>query len=68
MTEEFTIDLKAYNGIGEVRIYTLLGQLQKIVPIQDKKQIVSVSDLSKEVYIVQVNNGEISFSQKLIKN
>jgi hypothetical protein len=53
-----------------VRIYNVFGQLQKEIFIEDEKNLVSVSELKKGIYLYQITDikGRLLNTGKLIKD
>ena len=51
---------------GQYKIYSLSGQLMKAGQIRNKTQSISLDQMNPGLYVVQITNGEISVTEKLI--
>lgn len=79
ITEENAIDVSVFPNpvtdvlfiessmpVKKVTVYTLLGQAVMTGVIEDNQ--LDVSSLSKGIYLLQMNNADTIFTQKLVKN
>jgi len=51
-----------------IHIYTVLGKLAKSTKVTQSKNNIDISDLSKGIYLLQINSGKQFITKKLIKN
>lgn len=64
-----TIKYQTENGIGEIRIYNLLGTLVRTIPLQEKQGIATLkaSDFKSGIYFCSLEvNGRIVETKKIV--
>jgi hypothetical protein len=64
-----TIKYQIENGIGEVRIYNLLGTLVRTIPLQEKQGVTTLraSDYKSGIYFCSLEvNGRVVETKKIV--